>query len=99
MRTIRKQALSTVLIYVTVLTMIFSVFGVNSVNAAGQKLDGILDVHTTKVYDGFKNTGGYDRPSASVILNDFKSNIRRKILLSLFNLFINVICYSYRVRI
>ena len=73
MRTIRKQAVSTVLIYVTVLTMIFSVFGTNSVNAAGQKLDGLLDVHTTKVYDNFTNIGGYVRPSAATILNDFKS--------------------------
>ncbi|MBO7453582.1 MAG: heparinase II/III family protein, partial [Clostridiales bacterium] len=34
-------------------------------------LDG-LESHTKKVYDGFENIGGYARPSAQTILNDYQ---------------------------
>ena len=39
-----------------------------------QKLDGILEVHSKKVYDNFKNKYSYTRPTAKQILNDFQAH-------------------------
>ncbi len=50
-----------------------SVMGRNVVASGGNDLDG-LPIHSTKVYDGYKNIGGYTRPSAQTILNDYKNS-------------------------
>lgn len=55
-----------------------------TINAAPKDLDGLTN-HTTKVYDGFENQGGYARPSVSTIRSDFTNsskNVHPRVMIS-----------------